>query len=60
MISLIDQQVKQKQQDLVEIQARVKNLRESYNFALKELEITKPLADEGAANRIVEVATASQ
>ncbi|WP_114784127.1 HlyD family type I secretion periplasmic adaptor subunit [Vibrio tetraodonis] len=51
-ISLIDQQVKQKQQDLVEIQARVKNLRESYNFALKELEITKPLADEGVVPQI--------
>ncbi|GLT19091.1 HlyD family type I secretion periplasmic adaptor subunit [Vibrio zhanjiangensis] len=51
-ISLIDQQVKQKQQDLVEIQARVKNLRESYNFAKKELEITRPLADEGVVPQI--------
>lgn len=51
-ISLNDQQVKQKQQDLVEIQARVRNLRESYNFARKELEITKPLADEGVVPRI--------
>ena len=51
-ISVIDQQVKQKQQDLVEIQARVKNLRESYNFARKELEITKPLADEGVVPQI--------
>ena len=51
-ISVIDQQVKQKQQDLVEIQARVSNLRESYNFARKELEITKPLADEGVVPRI--------
>ncbi|MGY3572477.1 HlyD family type I secretion periplasmic adaptor subunit [Vibrio sp. SCSIO 43135] len=51
-ISVIDQQVNQKQQDLVEIQARVKNLRQSYNFAKKELEITKPLADEGVVPRI--------
>ncbi|WP_367990375.1 HlyD family type I secretion periplasmic adaptor subunit [Vibrio sp. NTOU-M3] len=51
-ISLIDQQVKQKQQDLIEIQARVRNLRESYNFAKKELDITKPLADEGVVPRI--------
>ncbi|GAK86329.1 ABC-type protease exporter [Vibrio ponticus] len=51
-ISLIDQQVKQKQQDLIEIQARVRNLRESYNFARKELDITKPLADEGVVPRI--------
>ena len=37
-LSVIDQQVKQKQQDLVEIQARVNNLRQSYRFAKKELE----------------------
>ncbi len=49
-LSLIDQQVKQKQQDLVEIQARVRNLRQSYNFALKELEITEPLADEASCH----------
>lgn len=51
-LSLIDQQVKQKRQDLVEIQARVRNLRDSYRFARKELEITKPLADEGVVPRI--------
>lgn len=51
-ISVIDQQVKQKQQDLVEIQARVRNLRDSYDFARKELEITEPLAEEGVVPRI--------
>ncbi|NIY82891.1 HlyD family type I secretion periplasmic adaptor subunit [Vibrio hepatarius] len=51
-LSLIDQQVKQKRQDLVEIQARVRNLRDSYRYARKELEITKPLADEGVVPRI--------
>lgn len=51
-ISVIDQQVKQKEQDLVEIQARVRNLRDSYNFAREELNITKPLADEGVVPQI--------
>lgn len=51
-LSVIDQQVKQKQQDLVEIRARVNNLRQSYRFAKKELDITKPLADEGVVPRI--------
>ncbi|EKO3374815.1 HlyD family type I secretion periplasmic adaptor subunit, partial [Vibrio fluvialis] len=51
-LSVISQQVKQKQQDLVEIQARVVNLRQSYSYANKELEITKPLADEGVVPRI--------
>ncbi|WP_100752713.1 HlyD family type I secretion periplasmic adaptor subunit [Vibrio salilacus] len=51
-LSVIDQQVKQKQQDLAEIQARIKNLRESYRFADEELEITRPLAEEGVVPRI--------
>ncbi|MCG6387264.1 HlyD family type I secretion periplasmic adaptor subunit [Vibrio fluvialis] len=51
-LSVISQQVKQKQQDLVEIQARVVNLRQSYSYANKELEITKPMADEGVVPRI--------
>ncbi|EVU17914.1 hlyD secretion family protein, partial [Vibrio parahaemolyticus V-223/04] len=36
-LSVIDQQVEQKQQDLVEIEARVRNLRQSYQYAKKEL-----------------------
>ncbi|AUI87520.1 hemolysin secretion protein D [Vibrio azureus] len=51
-LSVIDQQVKQKQQDLVEIQARVNNLRRSYRLAKKELDITKPLADEGVVPHV--------
>lgn len=51
-LSLTDQKVKQKQQDLIEIQARVRNLKASYSYALKELDITKPLADEGVVPRI--------
>lgn len=51
-ISLIDQQIKQKEQDLIELEARVGNLKQSYNFAKKELEITKPLADEGVVPQI--------
>ncbi|HCH5821297.1 TPA: HlyD family type I secretion periplasmic adaptor subunit [Vibrio parahaemolyticus] len=51
-LSLIDQQVEQKQQDLVEIEARVRNLRQSYQYAKKELDITQPLADEGVVPRI--------
>lgn len=51
-MSLIDQQVKQKQQDLIELEARFNNLKQSYNFAQKELSITKPLADEGVVPQI--------
>ncbi len=51
-LSVVSQQVKQKQQELIEIQARIQNLKQSYHFAKKELEITKPLADEGVVPRI--------
>lgn len=51
-ISVIDQQVRQKQQDLVEMQARVRNLRNGYNLARDELNITKPLADEGVVPKV--------
>ena len=51
-LSVFDQQVEQKQQDLVEIKARVRNLKQSYQFARQELDITKPLADEGVVPRI--------
>ena len=51
-IYVFDQQVNQKQQDLVEIKARTRNLQASYGLAKKELDITKPLADEGVVPRI--------
>lgn len=46
-IAGVDEQVKQKRQELVELRSRVINLRASYDFARQELEITRPLADEG-------------
>ena len=51
-LSLLSQQVKQKQQDLVEVKARVNNLKTSYDFAKKELDITEPLAKEGVVPKI--------
>lgn len=51
-LSVFDQQVIQRQQDLIEIQARARNLKKSYQFAQKELEITEPLAEEGVVPRI--------
>ncbi|USD67471.1 HlyD family type I secretion periplasmic adaptor subunit [Vibrio sp. SCSIO 43136] len=51
-VSVLTQQVKQKQQDLVELRARVDNLKQSYQFARKELDITRPLAEEGVVPKI--------
>lgn len=51
-LSVLNQQVKQKEQELIELKARAKNLKTSYNFAKRELDITKPLADEGVVPKI--------
>ncbi|KXF82465.1 HlyD family type I secretion periplasmic adaptor subunit [Enterovibrio coralii] len=51
-LSVTAQQIRQKEQELVEVQARVQNLRQSYNFAREEFSITKPLADEGVVPQI--------
>ncbi len=51
-MSVFDHQIIQKEQDLIELKARVINLLRSYEFAKKELEITQPLADEGIVPKI--------
>lgn len=51
-LSVFSQQVQQKQQDLVEVRARAANLKTSYDFAKRELDITRPLAEEGVVPKI--------
>jgi len=51
-ISVLAQQVNQKQQELVELKARARNLKTSFNFAKRELEITEPLAEDGVVPKI--------
>ncbi len=51
-ISVVDEQIKQKQQELVELKVRVKSLRAGYELANQELKITKPLADDGVVPQI--------
>ncbi len=51
-LTRLDQQVAQKQQDLVELNTRVTYLRESHQFAAKELELTQPLAAEGLVPKV--------
>jgi membrane fusion protein, adhesin transport system len=51
-MSVVDEQIKQKQQELVELKSRVKNLRASFNFANQELKITRPLAKDGVVPQI--------
>ncbi|QMV16077.1 HlyD family type I secretion periplasmic adaptor subunit [Vibrio spartinae] len=51
-LSVVDQQIKQKNQDLIELQARVANLEQSYKYVQKELQMTEPLAKEGVVPEI--------
>ncbi|WP_087017788.1 HlyD family type I secretion periplasmic adaptor subunit [Thaumasiovibrio subtropicus] len=51
-LQLLGQQISQKEQELIEVNARVRNLRTSYDYAAKELAITRPLAEEGVVPRI--------
>ncbi|MDD1781214.1 HlyD family type I secretion periplasmic adaptor subunit [Enterovibrio sp. ZSDZ35] len=51
-LSVTAQQIRQKEQELIEVKARVQNLKQSYNFAREEYSITKPLADEGVVPQI--------
>ncbi|WP_413282591.1 HlyD family type I secretion periplasmic adaptor subunit [Vibrio sp. MA40-2] len=51
-LSVLDQQVQQKKQELIEQSARERSLKTSYDLAKRELDITKPLADEGIVTKI--------
>ncbi|MBO2591322.1 HlyD family type I secretion periplasmic adaptor subunit [Shewanella algae] len=51
-LAVFSQQLHQKQRELDETRSRVRNLKESYHIAAKELDITKPLAEEGVVPQI--------
>ncbi|MDX2319411.1 MAG: HlyD family type I secretion periplasmic adaptor subunit [Moritella sp.] len=51
-LSVMAQQIRQKERELIETKSRMANLRRSYNIASKEYNITKPLADEGVVPQI--------
>lgn len=51
-LSVMAQQIRQKERELIETKSRMANLRRSYTIASKEYNITKPLADEGVVPRI--------
>ncbi|WP_051201982.1 HlyD family type I secretion periplasmic adaptor subunit [Ferrimonas senticii] len=48
----LEQQIQQRQQDYLEADARVANLRQSYRLAKSEYDLTKPLADEGVVSQV--------
>lgn len=51
-LSVVAEQIAQKEHELIETSARVRNLAQSYAYANKELKITKPLAEEGIVPEI--------
>lgn len=51
-LAVFAEQISQKEQELIEAQSRSSSLKQNYNFALKELRITEPLAREGVVPEI--------
>lgn len=46
------QQIEQKKQEIVELQAKLNNLRQSYAFSKEELDLTRPAFEQGAVSRV--------
>ena len=51
-LDILREQVEQKNQELLELQSRTEQLRRSYNLVSKELQLTRPLVDEGAVSEV--------
>ncbi|MDP5252589.1 MULTISPECIES: HlyD family type I secretion periplasmic adaptor subunit [unclassified Vibrio] len=51
-LSVLRQQITQKQQDLIEVKARIRNLQSTFDLTQKEYNLTKPLADEGVVPEV--------
>jgi adhesin transport system membrane fusion protein len=51
-ISIVDSQLKQRQQELAEIRARYNQLSRSYQLVSRELEYTRPLVGSGAVSKV--------
>jgi adhesin transport system membrane fusion protein len=46
------QQIEQKKQEIVELQAKLDNLKQSYAFSKEELSLTRPAFEQGAVSRV--------
>jgi len=46
------QQIEQKRQEIVEMQAKLDNLKQSYEFSKEELALTRPAFEQGAVSRV--------
>jgi len=46
------QQIEQKKQEIIELQAKLDNLKQSYAFSKEELDLTRPAFEQGAISRV--------
>ncbi len=51
-LEILQEQIMQREQELIEMKAKVKDLTRSYNFLKKELKLTKPLLKDGAISEV--------
>lgn len=51
-IEILQQQLKQRRNELSEMRAKMTQLRESYRLIAKEIKITKPLSDKGVVSEV--------
>ncbi|MCL7489581.1 MAG: HlyD family type I secretion periplasmic adaptor subunit [Desulfobulbaceae bacterium] len=51
-IAILNEQVNQRTQEIAELQSRQGQLQRSYAFLMSELEMTRPLVDQGAVSRV--------
>lgn len=50
--SSFQQQIEQRKQEIVELQAKLENLKQSYAFSKEELALTRPAFEQGAVSRV--------
>ncbi len=49
---ILDRQIEQRQQERLELQSKIGHLRNNYDLALEELQLTRPLASQGVVARV--------
>lgn len=50
--SSFEQQIEQRKQEVVELQAKLSNLQQSFKFSKEELDLTRPAFEQGAVSRV--------
>ena len=51
-VAILEEQVKQRRQDLIELKEKMNELTRTYRFLKREIDLTKPLVNEGAVSEV--------